>query len=181
MAYAISSAATRDAHRDEIDHSDFDDRVEHNWRLLGKVRVTQSENGSTLQLGPFTLEYSGVSREVASSYIVDAESQWTTVTSGPNGETLRVQLSLSLTEDSGDFELAPCTIKVCGLAAGAAQRAGSKIFFRPHPPRGTPGHEFGHIFGLGHQREGTLSIMSSHYNRSVQYSDAKRLMDFYGE
>ena len=120
--------------------------------------------------------------EEAERYLSQAEDYWNTITAGPDGQKLESRISLSLELESEEhFHLRSCPGNVCDGTFGMAQRGGRVHLLASGRRFDTAGHEFGHSFGLGHQPPMTRSIMSTHYDRSVQYEDIRRLVEVYGK
>lgn len=51
---------------------------------------------------------------------------------------------------------------------------------RPNSRFDAPAHEFGHLLGLSHRRNATMSLMSYARGRRLTFEDLKRIADGYG-
>lgn len=172
----------------------LDDRVTRNPLVAERARYVMSNGIKVLDLGTYTVSHDpSIPSETAQSYGDAAEDGWTSSATNARGESIGATVKLelagtaaSLRRSSADIHIQPCPSTGCtGAGLGNAARGGRFIIYSPAQRSDTPVHEFGHIFGLGHQAVDRTpgapnSIMGAASNRSVLYSDIERLSGAYG-
>jgi uncharacterized Zn-binding protein involved in type VI secretion len=163
-----------------FEDNDFSDEVLANRLIRRGMTATKIDGVKALHLGDYTVSADpSLDPAAVRSYVETAQRGWTVSGIDSDGTVYATSIRLRLVARNGNFKLMPCVPNICTTGLGAADLGGTIACYSASQRVNTPVHEFGHMFGLGHQSPWTYSIMSNSLSRSVQVSDIKRLFNTY--
>jgi len=155
------------------------------------VHVTKTKDSTTVAITDLPVSYNGdVNSAQAKAEIAQAEKDWTTTITTKNGYTYRSVLIIrNVGKDKwgkswkGVVQLQACGWGGCKGKDTEGEQYGNWIRVHLDAIRHDPvlmGHEFGHLFGFGHQWNSTGDIMSYAYGAHVTVWDIQKLANAYG-
>jgi|FLYM01.1.fsa_nt_gi hypothetical protein len=176
----------------------FDDvTIMGDWKKSGKVKVSVTDDGTFLDINLTVARDEGVDSKAFDIAIREIKDIWNNQYKSEQG-VLTIRTNITAIDDpkKADFTFKNCELGIgCSVSNPAHvnigspsqniihwSRTASAITVYPLNRNPIASHEFGHMLGLWHQKDGSGSLMSYDENRKksgLLEGDARKLVEAY--